>query len=186
MILVNKYKNEFGNQIKLIFSNGQTLYILFAGNQDLYIIHRENTSSDSCEFEITEDDYELYCIFDKLYTNIVEYKPYDNKVDNIFKESEKYKQYPLVKNDEIYFYSDDDPEEIASLLKISKNDGIISLYLKYGTHLEGMKSNGIRIRTNGSRYGLFYIPFMQMYNEINETNFEYHQVTIEEYMKKLK
>ena len=186
MISVNKYKNEFGNQIKLIFPSEQALYILFAGNQDLYIIHRGNTSNNSCDFEITKDDYELYCIFDKLYTSVIEYKPYDNKEDTTFKESERYKQYPLVKNNEIYFYSDDDPEDIATLLKITKKNRVITLSLKYGMHLEGMKSNGIRIRTNGSRYGLFYVPFMQMYNEINETNFEYHQVTIEEYMKKLK
>ena len=186
MIKVNKYNNEFGNQIELVFPDKKRLDLIYAGNLDLYIIHNTNTSNNIFNFQITEDDYDLYNIFNTLYTSIIEYKPYGDEIDEVFKYNEKFKQYPLVKNNEINFYSDDDPEEIATLLKITKENDIINLQLKYGTHMEGVISTGVRIRTSGSRYDSFFIPFMQMYNEINKTDFEYHQITIDEYIKKLR
>lgn len=187
MINVNKYNNEFGNQIELVFPNNRKLNINFCGNLDLYLSPSYNSFDElEVSFDITEDDYDLYQIFNKLYSSIVTYKPYgDDKVDIIFKEYEKYNEYPLVKNNIIYFYSDDDPEDIASLLTISKEEDIIHIKIKKGMHMEGIISTAIRIRTNGSRYNSFFIPFMNMYKEINETDFSYHQITINEYVKKL-
>jgi hypothetical protein len=78
------------------------------------------------------------------------------------------------------WYSDDDPEEIASLAIISKWDNKIHLKFQEGLHMEGIIATSIQIRTDGSRYDYLYIPFKEMYNEVWTTDFSYHQMNLDE------
>lgn len=40
----------------------------------------------------------------------------------------------------------------------------------------------VRIRTSGSRFGFYFMPFMSMYQKLKEYNQDYQQIHIEEYL----
>ncbi len=187
MIKVKKYKDEFGNQIELEFSKDEILNINYGGNLDLYISYISKIDLNEFNCSITPEDYDLYNIFDKLYNSITEYRPFnDEYVDDKFKYYDERRAYPLVKDKVISFHSDDDPVGKGSMLEISKEDDKINISIKNGPEIEGFEIHGIRIRTDGCRYGSFYVPFMTMYNDINKTDFDVHQITMDEYVKSLK
>ena len=187
MVKVLKYDNEFGHQVKLDFNGDKSLEIMYGGNLDLYFIPNFYKSKKDHIFEINKlDDPDLYNIFNNLFRKVTEYKAIDNKVDNTFKKQDKLRTHPLVKDEMITWISDDDPEDIASQVTIFKQGDKICLFFQEGKHQNGFKTNAIRISTDGSRYGHFFIPFMELYSDILKQDFDYHQITIDEYLLSLK
>jgi hypothetical protein len=145
-----------------------------------------NEKKDNNIFEITTDDYDLYQMFDKLYNSLINYIAFDNRVDESFKRYDKNSEYPLVKDNIITWISDEDPDEIASRVSIYKEQNKIILHFFDGIHQNGFVSKAIRFSTSGSRYNYFYIPFMELYNNICEHDFSFHQYSIDEYLLSLK
>ena len=139
------------------------------------------------DFDIGIEDYELYLMFYKLHDRISHYRPFDDgKVDKTFRRYDQNDEYPLVKNNIITWRSDDDLVEDAPYVQISKHKDNFHLHFQSGKHPSGLYANSIRFSTSGSRYHSFYVPFMELYAEIKEKEFEPHQYSIYEYVKTLK
>mgnify|MGYP003306174090 CR=1 FL=1 len=93
----------------------------------------------------------------------------------------------------ITWRSDDEQYEYADRVKISKiEDNIVLEFTRPKTNkntygYRDFESVSIRFRTSGSRYDEFYIPFMRMFNKLQDYNPNEHQIHIEElnYHKKL-
>lgn len=186
MIEIERYKNGNNYDCYNIKTNEVTFSIHFEGNLDLYWSYKYNGSilkeSESHSFKITKENYFLYQLIDELYNDI--------KNNNIF--SENFSSYSLVDssknglfvNDTITWYSDECIYEEASKLFIKKDneDYEITFYKSK----EEFISYSVRISNSGSRYGHFNIPFMKMYNKLNEYDPNYHQIHMEEYLYKEK
>ncbi len=187
MIKVEKYTNEMGEQLRLIFENGNVININFAANLDLYFTPWSKEYQKDYTFEIDNiDDYDLYKIFNDLFQKVVHYRNLDGNVDESFKKNDKRSDNPLVKDNVITWISDDDPTSIASRLSIYKTKNKICLDFKEGRHEEGFIAKPIRFRTSGSRYGYFYIPFIELYGNICSKDFSTHQYSLDEYLLALR
>lgn len=49
-----------------------------------------------------------------------------------------------------------------------------------------IKTSSVRFRNSGSIYDPYNAVFMNLYNELSKHNFENEQITMDEYMSKLK
>jgi hypothetical protein len=88
----------------------------------------------------------------------------------------------LVQDDSIIWVNDDNYNpDLASKFIITRKDGKINI--KFTKADKQDKFNLFQLCTNGnSKYGYYYIPFIEMYADICKTDFDYHQYSIEEYM----
>lgn len=172
MIRVKKYEDEMGEQFILKFEDGTDLNINYCRNLDLYFLPKSHDDKTNFLLEIDpEEDPELFNIFFNVFNRISTYKALDGKVDKDFKKQEKYQKYPLVQNDMVVWRSDDDPAEIASKMTIYMLNGRVCMFFEEGMHQEGIPTNAVRIRTDGSRYGKFFAVFMDMYRQLCSTDF---------------
>ncbi len=187
MIKVNKYTDQFGIQILLDFEDGKKMNIYYGGNLDLYFMPYSENKKDTYLFEINQkDNYDLYNIFNNMFNSVIEYKAIDGKVDKRFKKEEKYRKHPLVKDKMITWISDEAPEDVASSVNIFKQGNNICLFFNQGKDQLGMTATSVRFSTSGSRYDSFFVPFMDLYRNICATDFECHQITMDEYLLSLK
>ena len=191
-MIINKYPNEMGTNDFTFTQKNLILRIIFAGNLDLYFAITGNqrlskNQIDTLSFEITKKDYELYTLFNGLYDEIV-------KKDSNMSPLAEYKQTLLVdEKGVIKWLSDDEEEQYADSLSIIKvEDGIRLLFkrpIKQSIYeFKNPFGMTVRIRNSGSRYEPFNYKFMHMYNKLQDIDFDYHQMNIEEYLytKKLK
>lgn len=115
-----------------------------------------------------------------------------NEYNEELKERESYKR--ILKDDAIEWHSDEEPYEIADVLRITEHDEVIVLEFyrpeltgdKYGMRFPGTVT--IRFRNSGSYYHPFNFIFMRMYNKLQEFNpelaEEYHKNIEESYRLK--
>ena len=184
-----------------LIDNNKNLKILFAGNLDLYMILSNNEiipygKNISLYFDITKEDYDIYSIFDSLYEDIINGRPFGSdslSSDYDYTRQEEYKKL-VDSNLNINWISDDGPPEIEDMLKISKidNDTYRLTFIRNDKPMDfGFKHHmgiSVRFRNSGSRYNPFNCLFMKMYHELQEIDSEYHQMHFEEmeYLKKKK
>ena len=195
-----KKKSEFGLNIFLEEKN-ITLAITFGGNGDLYwSIRNYNKDIEKEErvdsFYITKENYELYFLFEKLYEDIKEINLFESFEEN----KDLYRRYGYdnyhelfdEENKTITWYSDETAHEVANYLKIVKEDNRFKIefytqeYKKgYDPDFNSLYYIPVRFSTSGSRYGYFYIPFMEMYQglkKVEDANEYGHQIHMEEYL----
>ena len=98
----------------------------------------------------------------------------------------------LVNNGKIVWKCDDYPHDIGPSFEISKCTDIIKITFDKGdTEKQDLfhpkNRTTVRIRTSGSAYNYFYIPFMMLFKELKELVL-IDQIHIEEYLytKKIK
>lgn len=177
--------------------------MFFGGNGDLYYVINSTEKNNVINFEITKENYELYCLFDELYKRIIDCDIYKiseveftgiiepdedtinrqviefDKWNQSLKTTDKYKS--LAHNGIISWKSDDQIYEEANILNIYKEED--KYRLEFISNKERI-SNFIDIgfRNRGSRYSPFHIPFMELYNVLKNIEIDHHQMHIEEYL----
>lgn len=161
------------------------------------------------EFIIDKDNMEIYSLFLKLYNDVIN-KNFESDKEKEQQEameeldlpaneySEEFKEemnrnlentYNLLVNDGVIsWHSDETYYEAANIVDIELVGEDIKI-----TFVEQMKSDfsfpghiGIRFRNSGSTYDPFNCIFMNHFNALSEINPEYHQIHIEEHVRKLK
>ena len=165
--------------------NGKTLTILFSRVLDLYMIMEDgkripSRTSKIIDFDVNTSDNEVYKIFDKLYNDVIEGNIFERKAKNGFIDSSLICGYNLLvdENKNITWVSDDGMFEEEDRMQISKlYDSYCLTFIRNDKPLDsGFKSpTGIyvRLRTSGSRYDYFYIPFMRMYQTLQKVDEKY-------------
>ena len=199
---LTKQDTEFGMDIILEEDNKQFM-IYFAGNLDLYWKIVSNEDNNKHSFIITKENYDLYRIFDELYSDIenvnvlVKDLFLDKKIDY---DEEKIRlcnrsNYNELFDDEnktITWYSDETAHEVSNILKIKKEEDIFKIEFYVQPYISGYDRDfnspnhiSIRFRNSGSYYKPFNFLFMKMYNKlktIDDINDYGHQMNIEEYL----
>ena len=200
MKLEKSFNNGYG--YISILNGKKKLTIEYAPNLDLYFVV-ENASS----LIITKEDYQIYELFLKLYETIISADVFNQQFDNEFisyedylkktKKSLEFKRKQnyytsLVNNGKIVWKCDDYPHDIGPSFKITKDTGLIKITFDKGdTEKQDLfhpkNRTTVRIRTSGSAYNYFYVPFMTLFKELKELVLD-DQIHIEEYLytKKLK
>lgn len=205
---VERYFNEQGTFDYVLSEENKKLFINFSGNGDLYFIFVKSNNCNSSCFEITKGNMSVYNVFLKLIMSLnnpklhrvssleLEFCETKEEVMQLYHKVEKYngnlkKQdnyKELCNNGIICWHSDDYPYNVSDILKIyMKNEEIILEFTKNKVE-DYNKAVSIRFRNSRSHYAPFNCFFMDMYNELNEYDPDYHQIHLEEvgYQKKMK
>lgn len=194
---VAKRLNEQGVYDISIQEENKVFQMIFGGNLDLYwLIYNNDDHSTEQEFFITKENYVLYEAFEKLFYNIENvniYKPSKfyletSEIENIFdkmnddlKDSRQYNY--LYRNGEITWISDDSlisDEDGYNAVTITKGQDYFKLVFVLKEN-SIFKNHAVRFRNSGSYYDPFNILFMQLFNELQDYDPEYHQIHLEEY-----
>ena len=189
---IKKEKNLFGYYVFKIQTDDGVFEISFQNNLDLYwrYINKDcilNLPKEK-EFYITKENYVLYSLFEELYNNIKEYKPFGSLNEELNAHYQYLKNTPernLFKDNKVDWHSDDFVYENASRLLIEKIDDYfkVTFIKSKKQHDDGiLMTYSIRISNSGSRYKHFNIIFMRMYQKLCEYEPDCHQVHMEEYM----
>lgn len=216
MIEVEKRYNRVTKTFDILLkSNDKTFKLSYEGNLDYYWLisgkHYDYVDNEYgyYAFVLTKENYFLYDAFDKLYSDIINAKLFDEdilgscrsyheylkekmRIEKWQEEEKRFsKSSSLVENGIITWLSDDaclDEDDFLSFLypatyvQIKKDEDAI--YLEFKIKLMKNISNipiSVRFRTNGSRYRYFYIPFALIYQSLQ--NYEItNQIHIEEYL----
>lgn len=187
---IKKLKSYLGCYDIVLEKSKKILRIIYGGNGDLYwTAYDLNSETNKVIFEITQEDHELYKLFDELYESIKNHQIYkvdQNELDFCETETEKQKLYESVKKrnqdlpsysnyDLLYkdgvisWHSDSTTYEDANVVNISKADEKIILeFILYNKDMADEDS--IRFCNSGSRYKPFNLPFMNMFNQLQEYN----------------
>ncbi len=202
---IDRKKNSMGDFYDYcLMDNNKMLYIFFANNLDLYMLLCTDkllppNKNITLDFDITKEDYDIYRIFDRLHSAFVNSK--ENNADAPFFQKsitteygEPYEVAPLVdENLNINWISDNGPAVLEDRLVISKEEDSYKLaFIRNDKPMDfGFKTNsgiGIRFRNSGSRYNPFNCVFMELYDNLQKVNPEYHQISFEEldYQEKVK
>ena len=200
---LTKQKTEFGIDVSLEEGN-TTLQVVFRGNLDLYWTIESSEESDKHSFTITKENYDVYNLFEELYSNIENINIFDKRRTK--KEQEEDRLYYRYTYNELFdketetitWYSDETAHEVSNILKITKEDESFKLEFSTQPHISDYDRDfnsphfiPIRFRNSGSSYEPFNAIFMRMYNKLiklDDVNDYGHQMNIEEfqYKKKLK
>lgn len=189
MFEVKKYKNGHNFDVVNIKTNDGEFQLSFQGNLDLYWDLVLDKSILNCEniikITITKENYFFYETISNLFNAVKNKKPYSNfPHDTDYKnkvfEFDKYSTKNLFKNNRIEWHSDDEPYDISSILYIEKKDD--SFIIKFEKSKTFYPTFSIRIRTNGSFYGSYFVSFVSMYKEVVSHDFDDKQIHIEEYL----
>lgn len=186
---VKKDNIEGYDSVTLIEENKQ-LQISFAPNLDLYWCFRDGNDDITTygTFLITKENYQIYELFEQLYSEIASCQVFDDDgLNEIEKQSGQYKE--LFNDEVITWISDDRDLENDNIVKMSKQEETFLLEFakkekkKDIQNLWDMSRRvSIRFRNSGSSYAPFNIPFMRMFNKLCEYDPEFHQINIEEYL----
>lgn len=205
---VKRRFNEQGTFDYVLSEEDKKLFINYVGNGDLYFIFVKNKNCNSNCFEITKENMSIYNVFLELIielnnpklhkvsslelkfceTREEEMKLY-NKVDEYNYNLEKQDNYKeLYNNGVVCWHSDDYPYDVSDVLKIYINGEKIILEFTKNKLQDYGNAVSIRFRNSRSHYTPFNYLFMDMYNELNEYDPDYHQINLEEicYQKKMK
>lgn len=210
-MIVGKTKSQLGldcNDIELQDENGKTLKILLGGNGNLYWRYNNNILDGYNNFRITKQNMDIYKLFDNLYNDIAQcniykmeetdYKLCDSKeeirtlyqekekMNEILKSTKKYKK--IFMFNVVSWRSDNMDFNKANVVNIYKEkDEYILMFNFYNKELYG---NTIEFDKNNSLYNLFNKLFINMFEELQKYDNQYHQIHLEEIeyekIKKLK
>ena len=143
------------------------LRIFYAGNLDLYmnlqtrdLLPEEEDAEIS--FDINKSEKRVYPIMEKLYEDVIQGKIFDD----ISKRD-------MERNRESYYYKDLVDEE--SIIQKTNDNIKLTFKRKKEVYEERLRSGyviSIRISTSGSRYQYFFVPFMKMYQNLQEIEFD--------------
>lgn len=212
MELEKSFNNGYGC---ITLTNGKKkLIIEYAPNLDLYFVVEDTsefviTKEDYQIYELFSKLYETIISADVFnqssfdyYINeflghfgnkFISYEDYLKKTKKSLEFKRKQNYYAdLVNNGKIVWKCDDYPHDIGPFFEISKCTDIIKITFDKGdTEKQDLfhpkNRTTVRIRTSGSAYNYFYIPFMMLFKELKELVL-INQIHIEEYLytKKLK
>ena len=173
---IKKKLNFEGTYDIQLVKDGKKLTILWARVLDLYMVLEDGErlpfrKTKSIDFDINVEDKEIYGLFDKLYNDVID--------GNIFETASKKKDritlynYNLLvdENKNIVWVSDDGRFDEVDRMKISKMDNSYRLTF---TRTENQSFGEfkdpyaiyVRLRTSGSRYDPFYVPFIRMFRSL--------------------
>lgn len=180
MVRATKQNSEI---VSLKFDNNDSMTIRKVSGNYYFIVKMDDESKKT--IEISLHDYDLYKSFDKLYKRFIDYRPFDcGVVDKSFKQEDAESDYPLVKDGVITWYSDNERFDKANSIQIEKTD--YSYLLTINKKKNNRDKALIKVDTNNSRYSFFYHPIVELFNEVEEMEFDYPQISIEEYLVKSK
>ncbi len=212
MELEKSFNNGYGC---ITLTNGKKkLTIEYAPNLDLYFVVEDTsefviTKEDYQIYELFSKLYETIISADVFNQSsfdyymseflghfgnkFISYEDYLKKTKKSLEFKRKQNYYAdLVNNGKIVWKCDDYPHDIGPSFKISKCTDIIKITFDKGdTEKQDLfhpkNRTTVRIRTSGSAYNYFYIPFMMLFKELKELVL-IDQIHIEEYLytKKLK
>lgn len=194
-MLVEKNKNSSGCYDVSLIDGDKVLNLAFGGNLDLYWQLYELNSDTDCkkiDFVITKENFFIWNLFDKLYNDVANY--WDNVRDNsLVSQSEEHKSYVdalrrqdecnpqrLFKNGVIEWHHDGNPYDESNILRISRSGDNYVVEMDFNSKDYFMDYGLVRISNSGSRYQPFNGMFMKMFNALQEYDFDYHQVHMEE------
>ncbi len=206
MLDVNVYKIDQWYTVSI--TDGDKVFeMIFSGNLDLYWnlwsingIDKEKTIS----FDISKDSYVLWELFDNLYNDFqecsvseVDYaqlilcesseeikRVYDRcKNRNLFlKNTNIYKD--VFDGTSIRWVSDDESYNVVAI--IPDEDKYVIEFTSGEKKISYLWGHGIRFRNSGSSHEPFNQLFMKLYNKIISDEYDFNQVHIDEYIRKLK
>ncbi len=201
---VRKRKDELGYNEMEFENNGVVFRIFYGGNGDLYwkIIDKNETEKDKVYFSITKENYEIFQMFEELYTRIENCDVYrvnsfeEELCDTAEEREELHKRTKklnedlenqdcyesLCTDDFIVWHSDDAPFGQGTRLNIYQSrtrDSFLIVITKLNKEKEDFS---VEISNSGSRYTPFNILFMNHYNQLSDIEPDYHQIHIEEIM----
>ena len=212
MELEKSFNNGYGC---ITLTNGKKkLIIEYAPNLDLYFVVEDTsefviTKEDYQIYELFSKLYETIISADVFNQSsfdyymseflghfgnkFISYEDYLKKTKKSLEFKRKQNYYAdLVNNGKIVWKCDDYPHDIGPFFEISKCTDIIKITFDKGdTEKQDLfhpkNRTTVRIRTSGSAYNYFYIPFMMLFKELKELVL-IDQIHIEEYLyiKKLK
>lgn len=182
---IPNYRDERFSDFK-ITQGDKELNIVFGGTGDwCFYVNKINFIDEEqvVNFEITDENYELYSLFDILYNKIINCKLYkinEYDLERCTKEELEEKQiqydewnrelrenppYNLIHDGIISWRHDDQIFEEANILNIYKEENKYRLEFIL-TSKELSHIIDVRFRTSGSRYQKFYMPFIDLYRSL--------------------
>ena len=154
--------------------------IRFQDNYDLYWYFIPTIKSDKNIIYITKENYFLYSLISDLYNHIKNNNPYTYPCCEEVKLSFIPTNSPF-ENNKIVWYSDDFKDENQNVLIIENIDDIYKIeFIRNDGELG--KVIPIRISNSESKYYPFSNVFMSMYRSLENYNYDYHQIELEEYL----
>lgn len=196
MINLERTKNGHNYNVYTITTNEGKFSISFEGNLDLYwSYHSKDYDTKEKIFNITKENMFIYNLFEKLYKAIKTNKPYSNSMYNwdLKNKSEKLspyldKEHRLFIDNKIVWHSDTSTYEESPILTIEKTNNSFKITFTKGKDKDRFHTlyTDINFCNNGSRYIPFQASFMNMYQELDTYNYDYHQIHIDEYLEEQK
>ena len=180
MIKVVKEHNWGQNNVISIQTKEGSFYISFERDLNLYFSYSGNNLEDKNEYKFTinKENPFIYECFDNLYDSIMSERPYRYSKNLANTEY----VYPLSKcccelvhgDDIIDWHSDDEPYDLANVLRISKDedDNYIVCFINGKKSSLDTVNSSVRIRNGNSYYDPYNASFMIMYNNLREHDFE--------------
>lgn len=197
MISIIKEKNQMGSlDIRLQIEENITLDVVFGGVGDVFWIYDNQNFFDVKEdpmydkLLITKEDTDIYNIFNELYEDLINCRIYipdkcgfiegwneqDEKrcrlANERIKTEPRYNK--LVKDGVITWYSDEEYESIAEIVRISKqDDNIVIEFIRQSTidELGGHRLPGwysIRFRMDGCTYEPCNVVFWRHFDNLQK------------------
>lgn len=185
MLNVKKIKDSDSKYSIWIKNDKDVFLFQFCGNLDLYFSYRgEKFKKEKYHsFVVNKENYFLYKCFGELYDAIINEMPFKNGFVSFDTYSLEHLYYPLVKNKVIEWHSDDGLYEDAAILFIEKNEESYKVTIKEGLLSDiNIRTSSVRFRNSGSIYDPYNFAFMGLYNQLCAHNFEYEQITLDEYV----
>lgn len=203
MYTVERIKNQQFEEIYNyeIKQGNNVLSLSYEGNLDFYMsaIDRTNYRSEKICFTIDKSNYQIYSLFDELFSDIencyvfstdeeefISYEEEDmiehierrKEMNEELKSSSAYKR--LLKRNLITWISDDRDHDYPDYVRIFKGeDAYFITFIRKSEELQFGTS--IRFRNSGSSYDPFNFVFMRFFKNLQEYDPDYHQMHIEEY-----
>ena len=176
MIIIRKEENWYGYDNIIIDTDEGMFEMFYSGNDDLYwslmYVGQRLDIPNSFNFNITKENEYLYNAFKRLYTSIKDNKPFSNSNLDDASRNMVVPDNKLFKYGKIEWHSDDFPYDEASILTISKKNDFYIVEFRLSDKSNIFSTHSIRICNSGSRYKPYNVPFMNMYNELLEYDFD--------------
>ena len=207
-MVVKRYINQEGTFNYHLIDNNKELLIMFGGDGDLYFSFLKHYDNDNNKFVITKDNMYVYNCFKELLNSLenpnlhkvssleLECCETKEEIRNLYKKAEKYNEKlkeesrykDLYNNGVVCWHSDEFSYDTTDVVKIYNVGEEIILEFEKNKYEDYKSEIAIRFRNSGSYYNPFNSIFMQMYNNLNEYDPDYHQIHLEEvgYSKKMK
>ncbi len=183
--MTTKTTNSFGyDSFQTNFKEGKFI-IAYENNLDLYwyFFPKDSIKNLKESYSVIIDETNPYLLegLRNLYNAVISNKPYQNNelADEELQNKEYQGRLPkeLLDGKDIVWYSDDNPIEEASYVRIKKVDEDTFILTFNKSH---SKLQMVRITNSGSRHAPFNFTFMGMYSYLRQVDI--NQITIKEYL----